>query len=76
MLKKKIRRVLTVIWEEIKSYLVNIADIGHGSFYVSATSDQIYSSKRLVLFLRIKLPEEAEIPMALTSLIMELKFQH
>lgn len=32
--------------------------------------------KRLVPFLRIKLPEEAEIPMALTSLIMELKFQH
>ena len=43
--KKKIRRVLTVIWEEIKSYLVNIADIGHGSFYVSATSDQIHSFK-------------------------------
>ena len=45
MLEKKIRRVLTVIWEEIKSYLENIADIGHGSFYVSATSDQIYSFK-------------------------------
>lgn len=68
--KKKIRRVLTVIWEEIKTCLMNIADIGRGSFYVSATSDQVYSFKRpdgLVLFLRIKLPEEAEIPMALTS---------
>lgn len=24
---------------------MNIADIGHGSFYVSATSDQVYSFK-------------------------------